>query len=198
MRTASPSSGERSSSTGLRAPGSSPERVVRGTSSTRSGRPRTASRFRASSSWPADDATGAHEARAVARPVGALGRRRLRRNGDAGRRKRRHPSQSRRQPRRGQDPHGRDQVQDARPDRHPRGHADVAAGWPLGLILFTLKSGTLSVFDANCNARVVTTGEAFVEPVGEPMEVKNYGAVPAVAYFAIVNAPGAPGRDDAP
>ena len=37
-------------------------------------------------------------------------------------------------------------------------------------------------------------GQAFVEPVGEPMEVKNYGTVPAVAYFAIVNAPGRAGQ----
>src|SRR5215211_5451552 len=36
------------------------------------------------------------------------------------------------------------------------------------------------------------------QPVGQPMEVKNYGTTPAVAYFAIVNAPGAPGREDAP
>jgi len=78
----------------------------------------------------------------------------------------------------------------------PGGHS----GWHThsGLVLFTLKSGQLSVFDGSCNARVVSAGQAFVEPVGEPMEVKNYGAVPAVAYFAIVNAPGAPGRDDAP
>jgi len=78
----------------------------------------------------------------------------------------------------------------------PGGHS----GWHShsGLILFTLKSGTVSVFDRHCNAHVITAGEAFVEPVGEPMEVKNYGAVPAIAYFAIVNAPGAPGRDDEP
>jgi len=78
----------------------------------------------------------------------------------------------------------------------PGGHS----GWHShsGLILFTLKSGTLSIFDRNCNAREISAGEAFVEPVGEPMEVKNYGTTPAVAYFAIVNAPGAPGRDDAP
>lgn len=78
----------------------------------------------------------------------------------------------------------------------PGGHS----GWHShsGLILFTLKSGAVSVFDRNCNAHVITAGEAFVEPVGEPMEVKNYGTVPAVAYFAIVNAPGAPGRDDEP
>jgi quercetin dioxygenase-like cupin family protein len=78
----------------------------------------------------------------------------------------------------------------------PGGHS----GWHThsGLVLFTLKSGQISVFDENCSARVFTPGQAFVEPVGEPMEVKNYGTVPAVAYFAIVNAPGAPGRDDAP
>jgi len=78
----------------------------------------------------------------------------------------------------------------------PGGHS----GWHThsGLVLFTLKSGTISVFDGNCSERVVNAGEAFVEPVGEPMEVKNYGTVPAVAYFAIVNAPGAPGKDDAP
>ena len=78
----------------------------------------------------------------------------------------------------------------------PGGHS----GWHThsGLVLFTLKSGEVSVFDGNCNARVVSPGQALVEPVGEPMEVKNYGTVPAVAYFAIVNAPGAPGRDDAP
>jgi hypothetical protein len=60
------------------------------------------------------------------------------------------------------------------------------------------KEGALSVFDGNCNAREVTAEEAFVEPVGEPMEVKNYGTVPAVAYFAIVLAPGEPGRLDEP
>ena len=78
----------------------------------------------------------------------------------------------------------------------PGGHS----GWHThsGLVLFTLKSGTISVFDGNCSERVVNGGQAFVEPVGEPMEVKNYGTVPAVAYFAIVNAPGAPGKDDAP
>ena len=78
----------------------------------------------------------------------------------------------------------------------PGGHS----GWHThsGLVLFTLKSGTISVFDGNCGERIVNAGDAFVEPVGEPMEVKNYGTVPAVAYFAIVNARGAPGRDDAP
>jgi quercetin dioxygenase-like cupin family protein len=78
----------------------------------------------------------------------------------------------------------------------PGGHS----GWHThsGLVLFTLKSGTISVFDGNCSERVVNAGQAVVEPVGEPMEVKNYGTVPAVAYFAIVNAPGAPGKDDAP
>jgi quercetin dioxygenase-like cupin family protein len=59
-------------------------------------------------------------------------------------------------------------------------------------------SGTISVFDPTCTERVISAGQAFVEPVGEPMEVKNYGTVPAVAYFAIVLAPGAAGRDDAP
>ena len=78
----------------------------------------------------------------------------------------------------------------------PGGHS----GWHThsGLVLFTLKSGTVSVFDGTCGERVVNAGDAFVEPVGEPMEVKNYGTVPAVAYFAIVNAPGVPGKDDAP
>jgi quercetin dioxygenase-like cupin family protein len=78
----------------------------------------------------------------------------------------------------------------------PGGHS----GWHThsGLVLFTLKSGEISVFDENCVATKVSAGQAFVEPVGEPMEVKNYGTVPAVAYFAIVNALGAPGRDDAP
>jgi quercetin dioxygenase-like cupin family protein len=74
------------------------------------------------------------------------------------------------------------------------------SGWHThaGLVLFTLKSGTISVFDGSCNERIVNPGDALVEPVGEPMNVKNYGSVPAVAYFAIVNPPGAPGRDDAP
>lgn len=78
----------------------------------------------------------------------------------------------------------------------PGGHS----GWHThsGLVLFTLKSGELSVFDENCVATKVSAGQAFVEPVGEPMEVKNYGTTPAVAYFAIVNASGAPGKDDAP
>jgi quercetin dioxygenase-like cupin family protein len=78
----------------------------------------------------------------------------------------------------------------------PGGHS----GWHThsGLVLFTLKLGTISVFDGNCNERIVNPGDAFVEPVGEPMEVKNYGTEPAVAYFAIVNARGAPGKDDAP
>jgi quercetin dioxygenase-like cupin family protein len=78
----------------------------------------------------------------------------------------------------------------------PGGHS----GWHShpGPVLFTLKEGTLSVFDRNCNAREITAGEAFVEPVGEPMEVKNYGTVPAVAYFAIVLAPGELGRVDEP
>jgi len=77
----------------------------------------------------------------------------------------------------------------------PGGHS----GWHShqGLVLLTLKSGTLTVFDDECNARTVAAGEAFVEASGMPMEVKNYGEVPAVAYFAIVNPPGAPGRDDA-
>jgi quercetin dioxygenase-like cupin family protein len=78
----------------------------------------------------------------------------------------------------------------------PGGHS----GWHShpGLILFALKEGTLSVFDRNCNAREITAGEAFTEPVGEPMEVKNYGTVPAVAYFAFVLAPGELGRIDEP
>ena len=78
----------------------------------------------------------------------------------------------------------------------PGGHS----GWHThsGLVLFTLKSGTISVFDRNCTERVLSAGQAFVEPVNEPMEVKNYSTVPAVAYFAIVLAPGAAGRDDAP
>ena len=78
----------------------------------------------------------------------------------------------------------------------PGGHS----GWHShpGPVLFTLKEGALSVFDGNCNAREITAGEAFVEPVGEPMEVKNYGTVPAVGYFAIVLAPGELGRVDEP
>jgi quercetin dioxygenase-like cupin family protein len=78
----------------------------------------------------------------------------------------------------------------------PGGHS----GWHThaGLVLFALRSGTISVFDGNCDAQIVNAGDAFVEPVGEPMEVKNYGTEPAVAYLAGVNAPGAPGRDDAP
>ena len=74
------------------------------------------------------------------------------------------------------------------------------SGWHThsGLVLFTLKSGTISVFDATCTERVISAGQAFVEPVDEPMEVKNYGTVPAVAYFAIVIPSGAAGRDDAP
>src|SRR6266536_863300 len=62
----------------------------------------------------------------------------------------------------------------------PGGHS----GWHThsGLVLFTLKSGAISVFDGKCNERIVNPGDAFVEPVGEPMEVKNYGSVPAVAY----------------
>jgi quercetin dioxygenase-like cupin family protein len=78
----------------------------------------------------------------------------------------------------------------------PGGHS----GWHThaGLVLFTLKSGTISVFDGNCNERVISAGQAFVEPVGEPMAVKNYGTVPAVAYFAIVVPSAAAGMDDAP
>ncbi len=78
----------------------------------------------------------------------------------------------------------------------PGGHS----GWHThsGLVLFTLKSGDLSVFNANCVETKLSAGQAFVEPVGEPMEVKNYGATPAVAYFTIVTASGVPGRDDAP
>ena len=78
----------------------------------------------------------------------------------------------------------------------PGGHS----GWHShqGLVLLALKTGTLTVFDDECNARTIAAGEAFVEASGMPMEVKNYGEVPAVAYFAIVNPPGAPGRDDAP
>jgi quercetin dioxygenase-like cupin family protein len=74
------------------------------------------------------------------------------------------------------------------------------SGWHThsGLVLFTLKSGTISVFDGECNEQIVNPGDAFVEPVDEPTNVKNYGSVPAVAYFAIVNPPGAPGRNDAP
>jgi quercetin dioxygenase-like cupin family protein len=77
----------------------------------------------------------------------------------------------------------------------PGGHS----GWHShqGLVLLALKTGTLTVFDDECNARTIAAGEAFVEASGMPMEVKNYGEVPAVAYFAIVNPPGAPGRDDA-
>jgi quercetin dioxygenase-like cupin family protein len=78
----------------------------------------------------------------------------------------------------------------------PGGHS----GWHThaGLVLFTLKSGTLSVFDGTCSERILNAGDAIVEPVGEHMEVKNYGAVPAVAYIAGVNPHGQPGRDDAP
>jgi quercetin dioxygenase-like cupin family protein len=77
----------------------------------------------------------------------------------------------------------------------PGGHS----GWhsDQGLVLLALKTGTLTVFDDECSARTIAAGEAFVEASGMPMEVKNYGEVPAVAYFAIVNPPGAPGRDDA-
>ena len=91
-----------------------------------------------------------------------------------------------------------------RTDRHRRGHPDVATRRPLWLALASgpgslhPQVGDVSVFDRNCNAREITAGEAFVEPVNEPMEVKNYGTVPAVAYFAIVLTPGELGRVDEP
>lgn len=74
------------------------------------------------------------------------------------------------------------------------------SGWHShpGPVILVVTAGKLAVYDENCERRVFTAGQGFVEPVNEPMNVRNEGTVRAVAFFAVLTPAGDPPRVDAP
>jgi quercetin dioxygenase-like cupin family protein len=49
-----------------------------------------------------------------------------------------------------------------------------------GVILVLVKTGTVTVWDANCQKTAYSTGQAFIEGGSEPMQVSNEGTETAV------------------
>ena len=72
----------------------------------------------------------------------------------------------------------------AKVDLKPGGHT----GWHHlpGLTLASVASGTVAVYDVNCEKIVVTAGEGFVEHRNEPRLVKNNGNVNATLYTTLI------------
>ena len=66
-----------------------------------------------------------------------------------------------------------------------------------GAVLVVVKSGTFTRYDAKCNARVYTAGEAFAEGPEVAM-VRNTGSEPAESVVTYLVAAGSPLRTDAP
>ena len=66
-----------------------------------------------------------------------------------------------------------------------------------GAVLVVVKSGTFTRYDARCNARVYTAGQAFVEGPEVAM-VRNTGSGPAESVVTYLVAAGSPLRTDAP
>lgn len=65
-----------------------------------------------------------------------------------------------------------------------------------GAVLVVVKSGTFTRYDARCNARVYTTGQAFVEGPEVAM-VRNTGPEPAESVVTYLVPAGSPLRTDA-
>jgi quercetin dioxygenase-like cupin family protein len=72
----------------------------------------------------------------------------------------------------------------AKVDLEPGGHT----GWHHlpGLTLASVASGSVAVYDVNCEKIVVTAGEGFVEHRNEPRLVKNNGNVDATLYTTLI------------
>jgi quercetin dioxygenase-like cupin family protein len=72
----------------------------------------------------------------------------------------------------------------AKVDLKPGGHT----GWHHlpGLTLASVASGTVAVYDVNCEKIVVTAGGGFIEHRNEPRLVKNNGNVDATLYTTLV------------
>ncbi len=66
-----------------------------------------------------------------------------------------------------------------------------------GAVLVVVKSGTFTRYDARCNARVYTAGQAFVEGPEVAM-VRNTGSEPAESVVTYLVPAGSPLRTDAP
>jgi quercetin dioxygenase-like cupin family protein len=66
-----------------------------------------------------------------------------------------------------------------------------------GAVLVVVKSGTFTRYDARCNARVYTAGQAFVEGPEVAM-VRNTGPGPAESIVTYLVPAGGPLRTDAP
>ena len=66
--------------------------------------------------------------------------------------------------------------------------AGGSTGWRHlpGLTLVSVASGTVDVYDVNCEKIVVTAGQGFVEHNNEPRLVKNHGNVDAVLYTTLL------------
>ncbi len=73
------------------------------------------------------------------------------------------------------------------------------SGWHShpGAVLVIVKSGTFTRYDARCNARVYTAGQAFVEGPEVAM-VRNTGSDAAESLVTYLVAVGSPLRTDAP
>ena len=76
-----------------------------------------------------------------------------------------------------------------------------SSGWHKhpGLVLVTVQSGSLVVYDASCNATIQPTGSAFVES-GSPLLVRNEsttsGATTLVTYIEVAGTPNSSLRID--
>lgn len=77
----------------------------------------------------------------------------------------------------------------------------ASSGWHShpGVVLVTVKSGTLVHYDADCSAKTYPAGSAFAESGGAPALVRNESADPAVVYVTYVVPAGTTAlRNDAP
>ena len=74
------------------------------------------------------------------------------------------------------------------------------SGWHAhpGPVILVVSAGELAIYDEHCRRRVLSAGQGFVEPVNEPMNVRNEGRVRAVAFFTVLTPRGDPPRVDAP
>lgn len=69
-----------------------------------------------------------------------------------------------------------------------------------GVILVLVKTGTVTVWDENCQKTAYSAGQAFIEGGAEPMQVSNEGSTTAVDVATQVAPAGSPFRveDDQP
>jgi quercetin dioxygenase-like cupin family protein len=74
------------------------------------------------------------------------------------------------------------------------------SGWHShpGPVIFTLNTGELTIYDQNCNPRVLEAGEGFVETPNQLMNVRNEGTVRATAHLTVLSPAGELPREDGP